>query len=155
MLAAARIRSKVDASLLSFTERVSTSSNVTITSRLADGPRERLLFDRGAGGKGLEGGLPISIFERDRAFSEMTPSILALSFRTRRRASALILGAGELIRLGDWERGEGGGRFGLAGRSGRPGNGLFGGSAGLDTLFKDLRVSFFLKSTSSACLPVA
>lgn len=68
--------------------------------------------------------------------------------------SAPDLGVGDTLN-GDWARGEGGGRRGLLGRSGRSGSGFLGGSIGLETFFNDWRVAFFRKSVNSACLPDA
>ena len=70
------------------------------------------------------------------------------------RESAPGLGGGAIF-TGGWGRGAGGGRRGLFGRPGRPGSGLLGGSNGVETRFKDLRVSFLRKSVNNARLPVA
>ena len=75
-------------------------------------------------------------------------------FRGSGDRSAPALGEGAVLN-GDWDRGEGGGRRGLLGRSGRSGSGFFGGSIGLETFFNERRVSFFLKSVNNACLPDA
>ena len=111
--------------------------------------RGRGLFDLGAGGSGLEGGF-ISKVERDRAGSTGDWDIFLRGNGERDSGPGL---GGTLN--GDWDRGDGGGRRGLFGRSGRPGNGFFGGSIGLETFFNERRVSFFRKSVNKACRPDA
>ena len=97
----------------------------------------------------MEGGF-ISKVERDTALSTDDVDIF---FRGNgERDSGPGLG-GTLN--GDWDRGDGGGLRGLFGRSGRPGNGFFGGSIGLETFFNERRVSFFRKSVNKACRPDA
>lgn len=99
----------------------------------------------------MEGGF-ISKVERDCAVSSDDTDIFLRDDGEGERDSCPGLG-GTLN--GDWDRGDGGGRRGLFGRSGRPGNGFFGGSIGLETFFKERRVSFFRKSVNKACRPDA
>lgn len=108
--------------------------------------RGRGLF-LGAGGRGLEGGF-ISKLEDIGITGALT------LLRGSGDRSAPGLGEGATLN-GDEGRGEGGGRRGLLGRSGRPGSGFFGGSIGLETFFNERRVSFFCKSVNRACLPDA
>lgn len=103
----------------------------------------------------MEGGL---ISKRDREFSigsEFNDIAGVLFFLRGRGERAPDLGVGVWALSGDSARGEGGGRRGLFGRSGRPGSGFFGGSIGEETLFNERRVSFFRKSVNSKRLPVA
>lgn len=119
------------------------------------------LFAFGAGGRGLSGGF-ISKAERDRVAVPRGRNVVAgptgvlvILFRGSGDLDSASGLGGRNTPTGDWGRGAGGGRRGLVGRPGRPGSGLFGASTGVETLFKDFRVSFFRKSVISACLPVA
>ena len=106
----------------------------------------------GAGGRGLSGGFKPT--EERGLWGSVVAGALVIRFRGKGdRDSPPGFGDGDIF-MGDSDRGSGGGRRGLLGRTGRTGSGLFGGSDGVDTRFRDLRVSFLRKSLISACLPV-
>lgn len=137
---------------------------MTVTSRfLARNAGEDILragsglLPLGAGGRGFAGGF-ISNAERERvglpfckcgAIFDIGELVILLR-GVGDRDSPPDLG-GSVNPFGDWREG----RLGLFGRSGGLGSGLLGGSSGVDTLFNDLRVSFFRKSFINACLLVA